>query len=90
MIPPASDTELTNNYYTDNYFRGSQQVTADDFDDYNYTSTNVQLLSSGDGTGDSGGFNIGPHFFFNGVGSRELTVDFDLSFTHLNSNYSWQ
>ena len=37
--------------------------------------------SSGDGTGDSGGFNIGPHFFFNGVGSRELTVDFDLSFT---------
>ena len=77
----ASDTELTNNYYTDNYFRGSQEVTADNFSDYNYTSTNVQLLNSGDGTGDSGGFNIGPHFFFDGVGNRQLTVDFDLSFT---------
>ena len=76
-----SNATLTNNYYTTDFFRGITEVTPSNFSNYNYTSRNITLLSSGDGTGDSGGFNVGEHFFFNGTGLRELTIDLDLTYS---------
>ena len=73
------DDPLPNNYYTQDFFRGYQEVTTDNFSNYNYVANNIILLSDGDGTGDSGGFNIGSHFFYNGTGVRELSIDLDLT-----------
>ena len=82
LDPTVDDEELTNNYYTKNYYKGRQELTANDIAQgaYQMTLSNVShITTSGDGTGASGGFDIGDHFLFNGGSYRQLRFTLDLT-----------
>ena len=82
LDPTVDDEELPNNYYTKNYYKGRQELTANDIAQgaYQMTISNVtHITTSGDGTGASGGFDIGDHFLFNGGSYRQLRFTLDLT-----------
>ena len=75
----VEDEAPENDYYVTNFFQERVTITPADLQSgYNLNLLRTTYSSGGDGTGSSGGFDIGNHFRIGGSGSGQRWVRFDL------------